>query len=199
MRVIIADDHQVVRFGLKALLESEGSYQVVAEAENLNDLKVLVQEQEPNIVILDYKMPGGHAVAVANYLKRRHSELKILIFTAQESAVILKELYLSLVDGVLLKQDQSSEVLVALRVICAGQRYVSQKVIEYVGNIDLELTSREMQILQLILQGLPRSRIASQLDVSAETVKTHRRNLMRKLEVQNVTQLVNKDNELKIC
>ena len=198
MRVIIADDHDVVRFGIRVLLEAEGSYQVSAETGDLAELKLLVQKVPADLIILDYKMPGGHAVAVTNYLKRRFPALKVLMFTAHRSAFIMQELYLSLADGILLKQDQASELLVALKTLQAGKRYISKEVRHLVTDMDLDLTSREIQILHLILEGLPRSIIAEQLDVSTETIKTHRRNLMRKLNVSNVTQLVTKASQLNL-
>lgn len=198
MRVIIADDHDVVRFGLRALLEADGSFEVVAETGDLSELKLLVHNQPVDLVILDYSMPGGHSVAVANYLKKRYPHIKILIFTAQQSAIILKELYLSLVDGILLKQNHTRELLTALADLNKGNRYISKQVLHIVSDLNLDLTGRELQILHLILQGLSRSSIAEQLDVSAETIKTHRRNLMRKLEVNNVTQLVAKANQLDL-
>ncbi|MCG8669801.1 MAG: response regulator transcription factor [Pseudomonadales bacterium] len=198
MRVIIADDHEVVRFGVRALLESLGGYEVVAEIGELDQLKELVHNLSPDLLILDYQMPGGHSAALSNYLKKRYPNLKILVFTGQQSAAILREIYLSQVDGILLKQDKSKEMLVALENITQNKRYVSSHVLSVSQEIDIELTAREMQILQLILDGLPRSTIADQLDVSVETIKTHRRNLMRKLDVQNVTQLVTKASQLRL-
>lgn len=196
--VMIADDHDIVRYGVKSLLEAEGSFSVIADIKDVNGMKEQAIQLQPDIILLDYLMPGGDTFAIATYLKRRYPQMKILIYTAIDSSAILKKLQLSCLDGILLKQESSKELLKALHSIRNNNRYVSVRVRDYTAHSETDLTTREVQILQMILMGFPRSKIAEQLELSPETIKTHRKNLMRKLEVQNITELVHRAKEFSL-
>lgn len=196
--VIIADDHAILRHGVRSLLEADGSFTIIAEIESVEDLKKQASHLQPDIIILDYLMPGGDSFAVAVYLKRRYPNIKILIYTALDSSAILKKIYLSCVDGILLKQDPTLELFKALMSIRNNVRYVSARVLEHTAQLDIELTTRETQILHMILMGFRRSKIAEKLEVSPETIKTHRKNLMRKLDVNNITELVHRAQEFRL-
>lgn len=197
MNVIIADDHSIVRTGVRHLLETQ-QHVVVAELDRLDELKTAVAEHEPDLVILDYRIPGGDAFAYADYLKRRHN-LKVIIFTASESATLFQELVNSRIDGVLSKQDSHEELLQAIDAIQEGRQYVSSRVESIVNDAAISLTARELQVLNMITLGLSGTVIAKQLGVSAETVKTHRKNLMRKLQVQNLSEMIQKAKDLDLC
>lgn len=197
-RVIIADDHSIVRSGVKSLLEADGGYSVIAELRDVIELKALADKTKPDIIILDYLMPGDDTFSIALEIKRISRDTKILIYTGLDSSMILSKLCRSDIDGILLKQDAISELLKALRIIKTGIRYISPRTREYTAYTDVQLTAREVQILRMILLGFSRSKIAEKLDVSPETIKSHRKNLMRKLEVQNVAELIQRSKDFQL-
>jgi len=197
-RVMIADDHAILRYGVRSLIEAEGSFSVIAEIESVDALKQQAVELQPDIILLDYLMPGGDAFSVAMYVKRRYPKIKILFYTAIDSPAILTKMNNSCVDGVLLKQDPSSDLIKALISIRNHNRYISNRVQECSAHAKVDLTTREVQVLHMILMGFRRSTIAEKLEISPETIKTHRKNLMRKLEVQNITELVHRAKEFSL-
>ncbi|WP_374355251.1 response regulator [Chitinimonas sp.] len=197
MRLIIADDHVIFREGLKLLLSHAG-YTVVAEAGDAGSLRELVREHGPELVILDYHMPGNDSAAVLAYLKQRYPELKVIMLTAAQSGTLLKQLADAGADGVLLKEGSATLLLDALRRVLAGERVIAKAATERIKDATVALTAREFQILHLICAGESSTAIAERLTLSPRTVEKHRENLFRKLEVNNVAQLINKAETLNL-
>lgn len=201
VRIAIADDHAIFRQGLKLLLQSQANYQVVAEVASLDQVLPTLQTQEVDLLILDYHMPGGESSAVLAYCKQRYPELKIIALTGANSGVIFKQLRDAKADAVLQKEGSAEALLNCLQQVLTGRHQntlLSEEVEEQIAAADTDLTPRELQILALIYQGLATSEIAEQLSLSAKTVDKHRENLMRKLEVNNVVQLIHKVQLLKL-
>ncbi len=201
VRIAIADDHAIFRQGLKLLLQSQANYQVVAEVAGLDQVLPTLQTQEVDLLILDYHMPGGESSAVLTYCKQRYPELKIIALTGANSGVIFKQLRDAKADAVLQKEGSAEALLNCLQQVLTGRHQntlLSEEVEEQIAAADTDLTPRELQILALIYQGLATSEIAEQLSLSAKTVDKHRENLMRKLEVNNVVQLIHKVQLLKL-
>ena len=201
VRIAIADDHAIFRQGLKLLLQSQANYQVVAEVASLDQVLPTLQAQEVDLLILDYHMPGGESSAVLAYCKQRYPELKIIALTGANSGVIFKQLRDAKADAVLQKEGSAEALLNCLQQVLTGRHQnalLSEEVEEQIAAADTDLTPRELQILALIYQGLATSEIAEQLSLSAKTVDKHRENLMRKLEVNNVVQLIHKVQLLKL-
>lgn len=198
MKIVVADDHAIVREGLRRLIHAQDTLEVVAEVESAVHLKQVVAELQPELILLDYRMPGADTYAIAEYIKKRYPKTKILVFTAVQSGPLLKEMIESRIDGLVLKQDSNAELIAAINQIGQGIRYFSPSVQDCLKELEVYLTGRELQILNMIVMGLPRSQIAKQLEVSPETVKTHRKNLMKKLNVQTALELVNKAKALNL-
>jgi DNA-binding NarL/FixJ family response regulator len=201
VRIAIADDHAIFRQGLKLLLQSQAGYQVVAEIASLDQVLPTLQTQELDLLILDYHMPGGESSAVLAYCKQRYPELKIIALTGANSGVIFKQLRDAKADAVLQKEASAEALLSSLQQVLAGRHQntlLSEEVQEQIAASETDLTPRELQILALIYQGQATNDIAEQLSLSAKTVDKHRENLMRKLDVNNVVQLIHKVQLLKL-
>lgn len=189
---MLADDHGIFRDGLKLLLALHPEFEVVAEAERHEPLKQLVQTHQPDALILDYQMPGGEGSATVGYLKQRHPGLKVLVLTGTHTAAVLHQLVQAGADAVLLKDGGGAQLLAQLRAVLAGQRVIPPEVAALAGQADHGLTRREFQITQLICDGLSAQAIAELLSLSPKTVDKHRENILRKLEVSSVAQLMRK-------
>jgi DNA-binding NarL/FixJ family response regulator len=196
--VVLADDHRIFRDGLKLLLATLPGVRIVAETDRLDTLKALIAEHSPDVLILDYNMPGGDTGATASYLRQRYPEMKLVMLTGAQSPVVLKQLTDLGVDAVLLKQGSGQDLITSLQQVIAGRRVFPSNVQELAAQADLDLTPRELQILKLIYDGRTNSEMAEQLSLSPKTVDKHRENLMRKLGTNNVAQLVRKVHALNL-
>jgi DNA-binding NarL/FixJ family response regulator len=195
---VLADDHRIFRDGLKLLLATLPGVRIVAETDRLDALKPLIAEHLPDLLILDYHMPGGDTGATASYLRQRYPEMKLVMLTGAQSPVVLKQLTDLGADAVLLKQGGGQDLVESLQQVIAGRRVLPSDVKALAAQADLDLTPRELQILKLIYDGRSNSEMAEQLSLSPKTVDKHRENLMRKLGTNNVAQLVRKVHELKL-
>ncbi len=198
MKFVLADDHAIVRQGIKTLLSRDSMLSCVAEVDDIDLVMDAVEQQAPDLLILDYKMPGGDAFATALKLKEEKPNLKIIFFTGIHSLELLSKLSQAGFDVLLLKADAPEELLRAIREINKGKKFVSPLVKNEIQKTEIGLTGRELQVLNLILMGWPRKEIADHLDISAETVKTYRKNLMRKLDAHTATEMIIKARELSL-
>jgi DNA-binding NarL/FixJ family response regulator len=198
MRIIIADDHMIFREGLKLLLGQCPGCRVVAEAGEAATLKTLVREHQPDLVIMDYNMPGGDVGEVLAYLKQRYEGVKVLMLTAERSGALLKHLAEIGADGILLKEGGAEALLRAVRDVAAGKRVIPDNVQVRIDETDFKLTAREFQVLHLICSGWSNTAIAERFALSARTVDKHRENILRKLGVNNVVQLIHKAKALEL-
>lgn len=199
MRIILADDHAIFRQGLALLLQAQPGYRVVAEAERLDEVAPLVQQHQPELLILDYHMPGGESSAVLAYCKQRDLGLKVIALTGAQSGVAYRQLIDARADAVMLKDATAPELLRCIADVAAGKTVVPEAVQRQADAVDHGLTPREQQVLQLIYRGLATADVAEQLHLSAKTVDKHRENLMRKLAVSNVVQLIHKAREFGLA
>lgn len=200
--VLIADDHEVVRQGLRSLLGSERDLRIVAEASDGQEALRAVEKYRPDLLIADIAMPLLNGIEVTRQAKRvsPHTRTLILSMHADESHVA--DALRSGADGYVLKDARSAELLEAIRHVLAGRRYLSpplsQRAIDaYIetiaaGGLDPydTLTARERQILQLAAEGMTNVEIAARLFISSRTVETHRANLMKKLGLRTHTELI---------
>ena len=196
-RLILIDDHMILREGLHALLELESDFVVVGEAGNLEDGIALVERLRPNLVITDLAMPRGSGIQIISQVRAIAPETRVLVLTVHSSEEYIDAALKAGADGYVLKDSSSAELLQAIRSVIRGQRYlcppVSAKIISgYLGERDARnaaslqlLTDREREILTLVAKGLSNKRIATRLTLSVKTVEKHRSNFMRKLELHN--------------
>lgn len=198
MRVIIADDHVIFRDGLKLLLAQCPDCHIVAETGDAAALKNLVCDHRPDLVVMDYNMPGGDVGEVLAYLKQRHAGLRVLMLTAERSGALLRHLVEAGADGILLKEGSAEDMLAAIRGVAGGQQVIPENVRARIEEADFKLTAREFQVLHLICSGWANSAIAERFALSPRTVDKHRENILHKLGVNNVVQLINKVKELRL-
>lgn len=202
LRIFLADDHAVLRDGLKALVEAQADMEVVGEADNGRAAWVKVKELLPDIVVMDVSMPELNGVQTTEILKRECPQVKVLALTAYKDKAYLDQLLKVGALGYVLKMSAAKDLIDALRVVAAGDVYVDKEMTEkiaegYVRTQFLrgatrqrELTSREEQVMRLIAQGYANKEIASQLEISVKTVESHKTNVMEKLELTSRTEIV---------
>lgn len=202
MRVALADDHRLVRDGLRALLEADGRYEVVAEADDGLQVVQLVERERPDVLLLDLMMPGLHGLDVIDQLAKRVPSTKVIVLTMHSDEAYVVRALRSGATGYVLKDAPGSELLHAIDEVSGGRRYLSsrlsQRAIElYLSSNQaseddpyLTLTPREREVLHLAVEGSTASQIAQRLSISPRTVEVHRGNLMRKLGLRNIEQLV---------
>jgi len=197
----LADDHQVVRKGLKALLSAEQDFQIVGEAgDGLEALKQ-VEEFHPDILVLDLMMAGINGLEVTRQIQKKGLETGVVILSMHSNEAYVLEALRSGAKAYVLKESSPEELIRAIREVFAGRRYLSaplsERAIEaYLKKTEVQsdpysqLTTREREILLLTVQGFSNNEIAKRLYISPRTVETHRNNLMRKLGLRSQTQLI---------
>ena len=203
IRVVIADDHTIVRKGLCSLLEGEGQIEVVGEAENGREAMKKVEQLMPDVVLLDITMPGLNGLETTRQLKKRFPKLKILILTMHDNEEYIFETLRAGASGYLVKRTAPEELIQAIQAVHRGDSFlspsVSKRVIdEFVrfGNQEvkdddrfIKLTDREREVLQLIAEGRVNREIAELLHISIKTVESHRAHIMEKLGIRNIAEL----------
>jgi DNA-binding NarL/FixJ family response regulator len=202
-KVLLVEDHVIVRQGIKALFSDEHDLEIVGEADDGRAALQSVSELEPDVILMDISMPGLNGIEATRQIRQNHPEVKVVVLSMHSNEEYVFQVLRAGASGYVLKQSDSSEVLTAIRAALAGGSFlsppISRTVIDdYVrraeargGDEDLELlTSREREVLQLLAEGLSNREIAEQLNISIKTVETHRSNMMGKLGVSSKTELV---------
>ena len=202
IKIILADDHQVVRKGFKALLSVEPDLTIVGEAGDGFETIKLAEQLQPDVLVLDLMMAGINGLEVTRQLSKKNSKIGIVILSMHSNEAYVLEALRSGAKAYILKESSPEELVRAIREVHAGRRYLSAPLTERaieaytrkteVQTIDSydQLTTREREILQLAAQWRTSGDIAARLFISPRTVETHRTNLMRKLELHNHAQLI---------
>jgi len=190
--VLLADDHGVFRDGVRLLLANDPAFEVAGEVKELGSLKEAIRLHQPDLLLVDYHMSGGDSCALVGHLKHTLPALRIVFLTGSSSAAVLKQMADVQADAVLLKDGSAAELVSQLHAVMAGACVIPPAVAELIAQCQGLLTRREMQIVKLIGDGLSNAEMADLLSLSPKTVDKHRENLMRKLEVNSVAQLVRK-------
>lgn len=197
-KVIIADDHSLIREGIKQLLEFDGSIEVIAEASNGVDCLEKLENIKPDVLLLDINMPEKNGLDVLDEIKKNEYDIKVLILTVHnELEYLLKAIDIG-VDGYILKDSKSDELKRAIQSVLAGENYIQASLIPALNNrlanrdIDKDkidsLTSREMEVLIQVANGMFNKEIATSLNISERTVKNHISNIFKKIDVSDRTQ-----------
>ena len=201
LRVLLADDHTLVRAGLRKLLESIPDLEVVGEASDGLALLTLTAELRPNLVMMDISMPGLNGLEATARLRKEWPDTKVIILSMHQSEEYVRQALRQGASGYLLKDCAPLELDMAIKAVCRGQTYLSPAVSkdvlsDYVQRLRDEvqpgdqLTPRQREVLKLVAEGLSTKEIARRLDLSVKTVDTHRSTLMRQLDIHEVTGLV---------
>ena len=199
--ILIADDHGIVREGLRRLLESEPDIKVCAEASDGREALELVAKEQPSLVILDITMPRLGGLETLERLRAEHPDVKVILLSMHGDPQFIRSAVTLGVDGYILKDGRAGEVVAAVRAVLRGGSYfsppVAREIVEQVrspkrGSREpfTTLSSREREVLHLIADGLSAKEIASSLGISTKTVEAHRTSLMRKLGARKATELV---------
>lgn len=214
IRVVLADDHVFVRDGIKSLLENEANIVVVGEATDGLEAMNVVASLQPDMLILDIRMPHLTGIEVVEKLRSQNNLVKIVMLSMHESEEYVLKSIKAGADGYLLKGSSKEEFLKALHTVAHGGKYFSGDIssiligqltnptltLESKQSIEDELliTKREKEILKLLLSGKGNKEIAEALDISKRTAEVHRFNLMKKLKVKNLMELSNKATEFSL-
>jgi DNA-binding NarL/FixJ family response regulator len=193
-RIVLVDDHALVRRGLAVLLRMDQRYEVVGEAGSGEAGLALVERERPDLVVLDLNMPGIDGLETLRRLRARSLPSKVLILSMHDETHLVGQAMTSGADGYLLKDSMDDELFQAIDGVLRGQKFVAaaidrNRLLEATTRPTV-LTSREREVLQLIAAGLTTSEVAERLNISPHTATRHRANLMQKLEVHNQVELV---------
>src|SRR3954453_18328558 len=197
VRVLLADDHEIVRQGLRVLLEREG-FQIVGEASNGHEAVKLCEATPPEVAILDVSMPLLNGVDAAREIMKTNPRTKVVLLTMHTEDHLILESLRAGVTGYVLKTRAASELVQALRAVCRGEMFLTQSISRTIVQAFLQntpvagnpISDRERQVLQLVAEGKTTKEIASLLGISVKTAESHRSNLMEKLDIHDTAGLV---------
>lgn len=200
-KLLLVDDHTLVRQGIAALLVKSGKFHIAGEAQNGREAVELAEKLKPDMVLMDVFMPDLNGLEATRRIKAQNPQIRILALTMQKDMALLKKLMDAGASGYILKENAPQELLEAVETILSGKTYISKSFSEDAVELLSEkrprkeesgelLTPREREILQLIAEGKASKEIAAHLNISVKTVETHRMHIMEKLDIHNVADLV---------
>jgi DNA-binding NarL/FixJ family response regulator len=206
IRILLADDHPLVRSGLIKLLEPFKEFIIIGEASDGEEAVAMTKKLEPDVVVIDLSMPKLSGVEATKIIRKNFPSAKVLVLTMYDNEEYVYQILKSGAGGYMLKNSGRDELAAAIRAVARGDRFFSPRVSEIVmesylrksegrnslpmTDDDLPLTKREREILYYIADGFNNSQIAEKLFISARTVETHRTNIMQKLDIHDAANLV---------
>ena len=202
VRILVADDHQVVRTGLRALLESKSGWQVCAEAGNGREAVEKAGQLKPDVAVLDIAMPLLNGVEATRQIRKLSPQTEVLILSMHDSELLIQEVLEAGAHGYILKDDADRNLIAAVDALRQHKPYLSSRVSSAVSAAAIgdgatsghssrnRLTPREREILQLLAEGKSNKEIAGYLGISVKTAETHRANIMLKMDFHSITELV---------
>ncbi len=201
IKVLIADDHAIIRAGLRTLIESDPSLVLVGEASGGYEAIELIEKTKPDILVLDISMPDIDGIAVAKILKSKDTDVHILFLTIHEDKALLREAIKSGASGYILKNVAEKELISAIKIVMRGDMYIEPSMVHtFVDRLrkpgeDVQesveaLTARETEVLKLIVSGYTNRQVGEELHISVRTVEGHRSNLSDKLGIKSRVELV---------
>lgn len=201
-KIVLAEDHTILREGLKSLLSSSQDFEVIGEAADGREAIRCIEKLKPDLILIDLSMPRMNGMEAIREIRRLSKEVKIIVLTVHKSEEYILASFKAGADGYVLKDATHEELLMAIKSVLKGKNYISPEISEKVLEGYLEgrkrlksqtswetLTSREREILKLIAEGYKNKEIAEELCISVKTVEKHRSNIMEKLDLHNVQAL----------
>jgi DNA-binding NarL/FixJ family response regulator len=192
-RIVLAEDHAIIRDGMKLLLATRTNWSVVGEAGDGRMVGQIVRDTQADLLLLDLDLPGCPGIELAHRIKAQSPETRILVVTGSQNPATVRAAMAAGVDGYLLKHEDGDELLHAIALVLSGIRYVSRALAYALeiteGGASPTITSREKEVLVLIANGHSSQDIAEKLNLSVLTVRKHRQNLMSKLSLRNVAEV----------
>jgi two-component system NarL family response regulator len=201
IRILLADDHQIMRDGLRAILASEESFEIVGEAENGREAVRLASELVPDVIIMDIGMPDLNGVEATRQIKADNAEIKVIALSMYADRGYVLGILEAGASGYVLKTGAYDEVHRAVKAVARGKEYLSPDITQMVVDAQVRapkqggpsaqtsLGPREREIVQLLAEGHTSPEIAKRLHISTRTVETHRRNIMRKLDLHSIADI----------
>lgn len=203
IRVLVADDHEIVRYGLVQAIQDADDIDVVAEAGNGQEAILMFRQHRPDVCLMDINMPGMGGVKATENIKNTDSNARVLVLTMHLEDTIVKEALAAGANGYMLKNSHKNEIIDGIRKVYRGVMVMNDVVLRALEQsssekssvranplVEHDLTKREMEILTLIVEGKTSQQVADTLFISPRTVDTHRSNMMQKLKVNNTAALV---------
>lgn len=200
--VVIADDHHLVRQGIKALLEKAEDIAIVAEAEDGQQAVQLVTELQPDILVTDIAMPRLNGIQALDSIKQAHLSTRIIILSMYSDEMLVRQALQKGASGYLLKRSVTEELLLAVRAAVRGETYVNPEVAKMLMDSNMvnatnnaehpldRLTAREIEVLKLVAEGHTNREIAQIINITTKTVEKHRANVMQKLDLHDLSALI---------
>lgn len=197
IKIILADDHKILRDGLRNIIEKISNFKVIAEAIDGRAAVKLCAELKPDVVVMDIAMPGLNGVEASRQILHENPDIKIIALSMHSNKQFITGMLKAGAYGYLLKDSDSEELINAIKTVARNQKYISQKISgiiinEFVSNLQEDeavLSSREKEILQLIAEGKSSKEIGEILFLSSKTVDAHRKNIMDKLDLHTIPEL----------
>lgn len=204
VRILVADDHEIVRRGLRSLIEAQPTWEVVAECVTGRDAVEMTKTHTPHVAVLDVSMPELNGLEATRQILKTLPQTEVLILTMHESEQVVREVLDSGARGYVLKSDAGRDLIAAVDALYHHRPFFSSRVSEmllqnYLGKPERtslpesprsRLTAREREIVQLLAEGKTNKEVAAALNISIKTAETHRTNIMNKLDLHSVTELV---------
>ena len=194
--IVVADDHVMFRQGLKLIINQLEDVAIVGEVGDGLELLELLRKSSPDLIIMDISMPNLRGLEATREVKRLYPRVKVLILTMHKKKEFVRQALLDNADGILLKEEPGSELLRAVQTIRNQEKYLSPLLATMVASLVMgkaeidNLSSREREVLKMLAEGKKAQEIAEALYISVFTVRRHRHNIMKKLDIQNFTDLV---------
>ena len=209
INILVADDHAVVRAGLRAVIQSDPTLNIIAEATGGLEALSLIEKTQPDVIVLDLSMPDMDGIMVTKELHAKYPNIRILILTVHEDEAMLREVMRSGASGYILKHAAEKDLIEAIKIIVKGDIYVDQKMLpSLIGRESKErtgpeilvepLSPREIDVLKLIVEGYTNRQIGDELGISVRTVEGHRANIYGKLGLRNRVELVRYAKEYRL-
>ena len=203
-KVVLVDDHQLIRMGIKALLKSESSIDVIGEINTAKETLNYIDEKGPDVVLMDISLDDGDGILLTKEIVKRYKDVKVIMLSMHVKEDFIQRSIKAGASGYLLKDSPKDELIRAIKEVARGEKYFASEVHQlmvssYVNKAGdftdkkrklTGLTKREIEIIRLLSDGLSNQKIAGQLGISHRTVDTHRTNIMQKVKVKNVAELV---------
>jgi len=193
IRILHADDHPLIRAGIRTTLSTEPEFIVVGEACDGNEAQAMSLDLRPDVLLLDLSMPGASAEETIRILKTACADIKIFILTAFDNDIYIRALLEAEISGYILKDEAAEVVIQAIRTVMHGGKWFSQVIMEKMANVpnfEDALTGREFEVLQLAGEGKSNAQIGEELCITERTVRKHLENIMQKMQVNNRTEAV---------
>jgi DNA-binding NarL/FixJ family response regulator len=206
IKLILADDHPLIREGFKSLLGKIENFEIVGEAGNAKELMDLAATASPDVILVDVTMPGLTGIDAMEKLKQEYPFLKFIVLTMHEEREYVLKAIKNGANGYLLKNAERMELENAIKTVHEGGKYFSPFVVNILAESVVkpeqgqvaEFTHREKEVLQMVAQGLSTKQIADKLEISIRTVESHRINMLKKFRVGNTAELIKKAMDLHI-